>query len=326
MSVEGPQLIEQLSDDSILTIIQASLGSKAEITGCKPIHGGHFNTLYDVETINPAHHVVLRVAPRDHRLLLDYERTMMLAEPVIYDLISRAGVPTSHVFCVDGSKSIIDRDYMIINYIDAVPMSDPSVPAGERPQLMREIGRYTALMHGISGDKFGRIMPDGTVSGSESWAEVFGELLVETFAKSCEAEIISSADVDLAMGCYAGHSEVFDEIRSPVLVHNDIWDPNILVKEKDGAWQIEAIIDADRAIFADREFEFVIWDESDKDLLLGYNRPLDTSESAVLRRKYYRMQLYMLYAWFYLVMKPNPSFQATAKKIAMDTLQDIVCA
>lgn len=324
MSVEEPQLIELLSDDQILSIMCATFGEQTEVVECSQIHGGHFNTLYDVKTVNPDHRVVLRVAPRDNPALLRYERTMMLTEPVIYNLMRQAGVPTSQVFAVDGSKTIIDRDYMILDYIDAVPMNHQSVPADTRPQIMREVGRYTALMHGITGDKFGRIMPDGTVMGSESWAEVFGEIMAETLEKSIEAGMINPTDADVALGCYGGYRAAFDECCSPVLVHNDIWDPNILVKEKDGSWQIEAIIDADRAIFADREFEFILWDNPDQDLMSGYNRPLDTSENAALRRKFYRMQLYMLYAWFYLVMKPSPDFQAVAKKIAMDTLGELV--
>lgn len=285
--------------------------------------GGHFNTSYDVQTTNPEHHIVLRIAPDDNENLLQYERTMILSEPFIYDLLKRHGIPTSRVLRVDGSKSVIGRNYIIIEYIDAVPMNHPSVPESVRPNLLRKVGEYTATMHNIRGERFGWPMPDGTIVGSEYWAEFFGQILNETCGKALEAEVISKKDRDVALGSYQNNLAVFDECRSPVLIHNDIWDPNILVNELDGEWRIAAIIDADRAVFADREYEFVLWDTPDQDLISGYNIPLNNSEGAILRRKYYRLQLYMLYAWFYLTMTANSDFRSYSKTIVVDILRDL---
>jgi len=326
MSIDAPRLIEPVSGDQVLSAIRGALGDQARVISRQPMDGGHFNTLYDIQTECPERRVVLRIAPSGQTLLRDYERTMMLAEPFIYDLIARADVPTVRVLLVDGSRSIIPYDYMIVDYIDAVSMRHPSVPVEARPQLMHEAGRYTARIHGIAGERFGWIMPDGDIRGSESWAEVFGELLAEMCAMTREAAIFSPADTVAMLECYWSHREVFDECRSPVLVHNDIWDPNILVKEKEGTWRVEAIIDADRAMFADREFESVLWDEADQNLLAGYGTPLDTSPGAVLRREFYRMQIYMQYAWFYLLLRPTPDFQAHSVKVVTDTLRALLSA
>jgi hypothetical protein len=97
-----------------------------------------------------------------------------------------------------------------------------------------------------------------------------------------------------------------------------------MVKEKDGEWQIEAIIDMDGALFADREFEFAIWEGGDPELLLGYKIPPDKSPNAMLRKKFYRMQLYIHYSWFYLVYSIDQEFQATAKKVSMDILKELL--
>lgn len=324
MSAQAPQPIEPVGEDQILSATQAAFGCAARITHCAQIDGGHFNTLYDIKTSNPDQHVVLRIAPRDNVFLYRYERTMMLAEPFIYELIGRAGVPTMDVLAVDGSRSIIDRDYMIAGYIDAVTMRDPSVPQEARPHLRREAGRYTARIHTISGSKFGWITPDGSVRGSDSWAEVFGELMEQSFAAAREAGIISKADCAATLRCFGDHRAVFDEVRSPVLVHNDIWDPNIMVACRNEEWRIEAMIDADRAVYADREFEPALWEDADDDFLAGYGTPLDASPSAMLRRQFYRMQLYAQYAWYYLVMRPTPDFQAHSKRVVMEGLSGLL--
>ena len=320
---ETPQLVKFVSDDEVFAMIRASFGSQTEITHCQQMRGGHYNTLYDIKTENPDHHVVLRIAPSSDLPLRKYERTMMLAEPHMYDLLNKAGVPTGKILVTDGSRTIIDRDYLIMDFIEAVPAYHESVPEDVRPIMMRKAGEYLRIMHGITSDKFGWVMPDGSIRGSESWAEVFGELMVETYTNCKDAGIISSDQSDTALECYWSHRDIFDEVKTPAFVHNDLWSPNIMVKEKDGEWQIEAIIDADRSIFADREFEFAVWDNGDKDLLAGYGMSTDKSPNAVLRRRFYTMQLYMQYAWFYLVLMYEPGFQPVAKKIALEILEEL---
>ncbi|HOM71458.1 MAG TPA: aminoglycoside phosphotransferase family protein [Armatimonadota bacterium] len=324
MSGEGKCLTEEVSQDQILSIMQDLFGKQTEIADCSPILGGHYNQLFDITVKNPARHVVLRVAPGDDRPLRRYEQTMMLAEPYVYNYIRQAGVPTIDILKVDGSRSIIDRDYIVMDYIDAVQMNHPSVPEEVHPRIMQDVGRYTAMIHGVTEEKFGWVMPDGSIRGSKSWTEVFGELMVETYDNCKNAEIITADEAAAALDCYHKYRAAFDECKVPALIHNDIWAPNIMVKEIDGEWQIVAIIDADRALFADREFEFVLYDNPNPDFMLGYGIPPDTSENAMIRKKFYRMQLYMQYSWFYLVMTPSPSFQPVARKIAMDTLQELL--
>jgi aminoglycoside phosphotransferase (APT) family kinase protein len=203
-------------------------------------------------------------------------------------------------------------------------MSHPSVPAEARPGLWREVGEYTAVIHRITGEKFGRIKPDGTVNGGASWAEVFGEMLADICGKARDAGVITVEQFDAALQYYWDHRTVFDEVRTPTLVHWDIWDPNILVRQRNGSWHVQAIIDADRALYADREFEFVLWDTADADMLAAYGTPLDMSDNAVLRRKIYRMQLYMIYAWFYLVALTSPDFQAYSKGVVMEVMGELM--
>jgi aminoglycoside phosphotransferase (APT) family kinase protein len=320
---ETPQLVKFVSEDQVLAMIRASFGDQTEITCCHPILGGQYNTLYDIETQNPDHHVVLRIAPSSDLPLRRYERTMMLAEPHMYDLLRNAGVPTGKILSTDGSRTIIDRDYLIMDFIEAVPVNHPSVPEDVRPHIMRKAGEYTKVMHSIMADKFGWITPDGSVRGSTSWAEAFGELMVETYTNCQDTGIITGDQADMALECYWKNRDIFDECKIPSFVHNDLWAPNIMVREKDEEWQIEAIIDADRSLFADREFEFAIWENGDKNLLSGYGIPPDKSPNAMLRKRFYSMQLYMQYSWFYLVLMSDPGFQATAKKIALDILQEL---
>lgn len=99
---------------------------------------------------------------------------------------------------------------------------------------------------------------------------------------------------------------MFEMITESRLIHNDIWSPNVLVHKKDGDWHIAAIIDADRAMFADSDFEFALWD-ADQSFYKGYGSQLDESADAVLRRNFYELYMAMFCTWAYRVQiwKPN---------------------
>ncbi len=319
-------LTEHISETQIAELLRAALGPRTELVACRFIKAGQFNTCYDIETAHPAQHVVLRVAPPAGLPMRRYERTMMRAEPFIYDYMRRAGVPIADVLCMDASHKLIDRDYIIIRFVEAVPLGHPSVPAEARRTLLREVGRCVTRMHGVRSPRFGWITADGTVRGSERWDDVFEEILTESCTLGIEAGVIEVGHADAMLACFGRQRAAFDECRASGLVHNDVWDPNILVKQIDGVWRLEALIDADRAFFADPEFEFILWDSPDADLMAGYGRAVDPSPAAGLRRQFYRMQLYLNYAWFYLLVSPNPGFQAKCRQIALDELERLATA
>ena len=324
MSDHETRLVAPVSDEQIGAMIRAAFGPQAVVVTRRFIATGHFNTSYELQTADPAHHVVLRIAPPPDRPLFRFERTILSAEPLNYARIRAAGVPTAEVLAQDCSCVVIDRHFLVIKFIDAVSMNHASVPADARPPLRRQLGAYMARLHAQTDAQFGWPLADGSIRGSARWSDVFGELLTETCDKARAAGVLSAADYATALECYAGRRAVFDECRTPAFVHTDIWDPNVLVRQTDGVWQIAALIDADHAFFAEPEFEFALWDAPDEHLLAGYGRPLDLRPSAVLRRTFYRFQLYLIYAWFYLVMTPNPAFQPEAQRIALETLQELV--
>lgn len=105
------------------------------------LDGGLFNTTYRVETT--AHDVVLRMGPVHPELLLPFEENLMTAEAYVDDLCRANGVPASSVLCCDTSRSVIDRDFMVVERIDSIPMSDPMIPgsgASSPVRLLRRAG------------------------------------------------------------------------------------------------------------------------------------------------------------------------------------------
>lgn len=146
------------------------------------LDGGLFNTTYIVEYSSSHKKAVLRLGPVNRHLLMGFEENLMNAEVYTYSICQTIGIPCSKVLACDTSKKIIDRDFMIVEYIPSVVMS--------KAELIEET-----------------------------------QTLRHQFYKS---------------------RELLDEIRTPHLLHTDLWEGNVLL-DRD-TLEIAAIIDSDRAM------------------------------------------------------------------------------
>ena len=72
-------------------------------------------------------------------LVLPYERKLMQAEQEACRLLALHEIPTSRVVACDTSRRVIDRDYMMVEYISSVPILDDSVPEGKKTVCMNRL-------------------------------------------------------------------------------------------------------------------------------------------------------------------------------------------
>ena len=100
----------------------------------------------------------------------------------------------------------------------------------------------------------------------------------------------------------ARHEGVLDEVTTPVLVHFDLWDGNILVDLDGEAPRIGGLIDAERAFWGDPLADFVslalLGDvRQDEAFLAGYREaggPARLDASSRVRLALYRSYLYLI--------------------------------
>ena len=149
------RLFKELSRGEVDRVIADLYGSGAVIRDCRLLKGGVFNTTYLVKTDADRNGIVLRVAPVNRHLLFDFERSMMSAEPLLYQMLGDKKIPTSTVVHYDHSLRVIEREYIIFKYIRSIPMNDPAVPKDVKPGLYRRLGEIVSRMHDIRCEQFG---------------------------------------------------------------------------------------------------------------------------------------------------------------------------
>lgn len=311
------RIYQELELKDIELIMKKSFENDTLVDSYDFLKGGLFNTTYVIKTLNPTKKLVLRVAPIREELLLNYEKSMMKSEPVIYRLLESNGIPTPKVLKCDITHEIINRDYIVMEYIEGISLSHPSFPREARNKIKEELGAYTAKIHNIKSNTFGWITPESNIRGSNKWADIISELAQEISEKTARNNVFDHSDIKVFDSFFSKHIELFDISVKPSLVHNDLWDPNIIVNKVDGSWKIVAIIDADRAMFADSEYEYVLW-SNDAILINGYGKELDMTFEGKLRRRAYSMILSFMVSYVHKVQSNNKNDYGITKRWALD--------
>ncbi|MFS0869818.1 phosphotransferase [Paenibacillus xylanilyticus] len=296
MSTLFTGLHRAITTEMLHLLVEKNFGTATKVKGHALLQGGLFNTTYRIQLEHADYSdVILRLAPEGTDPLLgdkddplfSFERKMMAAEPVVYEKYQKAGIPAPNVIVCDDSGSVIPRTYMFMEFIPSRQLDHSSISLSEKEKLYRQLGEYTAAMHRIEGISFGWPQGDGTMKGSDRWSEVLIAFAEETAYKAERVGYMPGVGEQIT-SMFRNHSELFDEVTVPVLVHNDLWEANVLIHEKNGALSIAAIIDGDRSMFADREFEAIL-STAPPAFHKGYGQALDMSDKGLARRLAYRI-------------------------------------
>ena len=251
------------------------------------LSGGLFNTTYRVVT--DRHDAVLRMGPVHRELLLPYEHDLMAAEALTDKLCLENGIPASTVLHLDTSKTIVDRDFMVVDRIDSVPLSDPSIPEDAKAALLLECGKLVRKLHTITGSRLGRLSKIVTGTGFSSWYDAMESEFRDVFSKAEEFQVFSPALRDRVYTFLQRHKDALDAITEPRLAHCDLWAGNILVQKKDGRYSVCAIIDGDRATFGDPALDIATGWITTPEFLEGYDTDANPDPDDAARNRVYTL-------------------------------------
>lgn len=283
-----------------------------------PITGGLFNTTYYLETGEGRY--VLRVGPVNRELLLAFELNLMEAEVFAYELCREIGVPVSEVVAWDDSKTLIDRDYMLVTYIDdSSPLLEQKLPQEEKDRLYLEVGRYAAQIHSITSDFFGR------VKGKQftCWSHFFEYELSDWREKVLKHKVYTEAEVEQIISVYEKYQELLDEVKAAHLLHTDLWEGNILIRKEKDQYQVAAIIDMDRAVFGDIDFEIASGWMINESFLKGYGKLPEETKNSSIRKLLYRIFYHILDSYFLKVEYNKTQDSLNTKKTVFELLQEL---
>jgi len=292
-------LFRALSRPELDTLAAACFN--ANILRSELLEGGMFNTTYLI-TLADGEKIVLRAGPVNRHLLIPFEENLMNAERHVYERCRAVGVPVPEVLACDTTKQLIDRDYMITAYINSTVLAKLGADASAKQKIYHDVGRYAKQMHSVENDRFGRVSDVLRGGGYAKWSDCLQAEISCFTEKAAQTRLYSAKRLRRIEQIMPQYAQLLDEIEAPKLTHADLWDGNILVS---GGDTVAAVIDADRAIYGDPEFEFAAgWITSDA-FFQGYGQRPPQDDAQAIRQKIYQLLYRLLDSYIFLVQYNN---------------------
>lgn len=317
------RIFKEISNEEAQKIIKHYF-PKSNIISSSPLKGGLFNTTYKLIIDSPYKELILRVGPVNRDCLLSFENNLMKAEEYVYKLLDENNIPSPTVVICDTSKSVIDRDFMITEYIKSISLSDKSIPESYRNKLYKEVGEYTYKVHAIKGNRFGRVSDFINGVSYNTWKD-FLIYHVTEICKSClDYYVFDKETIEKIIDVYESNQSLFENIIEPSLVHADLWAGNILVSENDNkGYEVAAIIDVDRAIFGDIDFEFASpWIINDA-FISGYGN-IHVNENNKLKLNFYRLLYSVIDSYVWKVEYNDENEYIANKERTLELLSSLI--
>ena len=282
-----------LSHDTIQSLVSHHFGSATRVKATEELTEGYFATAYRLDLAD-GRTWVMKVSPPPHVRVLRYERDIMSAEVATMRLLrERTSVPVAEIHCYDASRTLLDNEFFIMEYLPGVPLHKVrgELAPDVQQRINRQIGAYLREINTIEGAAFG-YGPESTPR-SATWREAFDAMLMTALQDGedmgVELPLSYAGYHDLARQHYA----TLDEVRTPRLVHWDLWDGNIFFDM--AAQRITGIIDHERALWGDplMEVNFTGYDPG-SDFAIGYGTPVLDTPAQRTRRALYSLYLFLI--------------------------------
>jgi aminoglycoside phosphotransferase (APT) family kinase protein len=297
--------------------------SREQVADCRGLTGGTFNAVYLVSLADGTR-LVVKLPPGPDVPVLRYEQGILRTEALYYQLAGQCrGVTVPELVAVDATDS--GGGYLVMTHCPGSLWPDlrPLPSGAERDELRTDLGGQVARLHTITGTGFG--YPSGALGPLRgSWREAFEGMVDAVLADAAQFEVTLPRPAAGIRALIATRAAALDEVTTPVLVHFDLWDGNILVEPGPSERRITALIDAERAFWGDPLAEFVSLAlfgdiEQDTAFLHGYRAAGGTVTFDDAARQ--RLSLYR--AYLYLIMWVETAPRQYGQQL-LDRLADVV--
>lgn len=267
---------------------------KEDVKSFVELTGGWYNSAYDIETIS-GKHGILKIEPPSDVRIMGYEKDIMEVEVKVMKRVrEETNVPIPEIYCYDISKDIIPQQYFIMEKLDGTPLNEIRQSLDEQTieSIEATLGKYNRCINKYENDKFG--LYANSQAKFSNWHPAFKSIVQLVLDDGEELKVDIGMPYEKIVDLIDSLKEVLDVVKKPKLVHWDLWDGNIFIKDE----KIVGLIDFERALWADPLMEISFWANSKDYFINGYGQDIKGE-------KYFdiRSNLYALYTAIIMVVE-----------------------
>ncbi len=263
---------------------------------CKPVEAeeieeGYFNAIYRIR-LETGKQVVLKVAPPEHVRVMSYEKNIMYTEVTMLQKMKNfTSIAVPAMYYYDAAQTVLRSGYFFMEYLDGLSLREArkTLSRASQTAIDEELGRNNRLINSIHGAKFGYYGQKNRQRSS--WYEAFHGMLDDILGDCRYYNIDLRYDPSVFVELLEKDRSCFEEVKTPCLVHWDLWDGNIFIKDE----KIQGIIDWERCLWADHLMEYGFRTHHHNEAFYrGYGaRPFSPTE----QRRIHWYDLYLCLTW-----------------------------
>lgn len=246
----------KLSVDQIRALLERHFGSGLHSFGVEELGGGTFNETYLIE-IPEKEKLVLKIAPPVTPDMYWDDVALMRREHNTLPFFASIGPLIPKTVLVDFTHQIIGRDYVLQTFMEGDRWSDieDELKQEESIDLWRQCGEIVKQIHETTGEQFGYPYPGRAFT---HWSDVILDRF-SRIARSLRVYHIEISHFSTISEIVSSAQSVLDDIRTPRLLHGDLWTFNLLVTRKNGKPFLTGVLDTERAWWGDPLVDWIMF-------------------------------------------------------------------
>ena len=276
------------SKENIIRMAEAAFPGKG-VPQIEELTEGMCNAAYKL-TFTAGFQAILKIASPIEEGFTTNERNLMEAEVKALRLVAKyTDIKVPEVYYYDASRILCEGDYFFMECMEGVNWFTvyESLDEEMKAKLRKEVGMVQRELIQVSGEKFGLL---GDVDNQFCTLHEFVYYLMGNVLSDAERKNVEiGVSKDEVLRLLEKDKEYFSEVEKPTLVHCDMWEGNIFIK--DGS--ICGIIDWERAVWGEPLMDDPFrYHKRNPELLAGFGAK-ELSPSELRRIFWYDVLLYL---------------------------------
>ena len=294
-----------VTEAELAAMVRRGFGSDARVSELVELTEGYYNAAYRLRLAD-GQVFVLKVAPPPGMDLLTHEVDLMRTEVRFFEEAREAGAPVPAIAFADLDRDLVGRDYMFLEELagESLAQADPRLSTVDRGAVRRDLGTAIGRVQTVTGERYGYPLRDSH-TWQPTWREAFLAMIDDILADAARLDSELPLPRPVIADRFARHAALLDAVDRPALVHFDLWDGNIFVRQAGDGWRLTGLIDGERAFYGDPYAEFVsiaLFRDIRQlpEVLEGYaaatGEPVEFTEDVLRRIALYTGYLYLIMA------------------------------
>lgn len=233
---------------------------------------------------------VLKIAAWKEQGRMSNEVNLMQAEVTAMKLVQKSGrVKVAEVQYYDTSKTLCSGDYFFMETLEGQSFisAAENYTEEEKQVIYYEIGQAERQITSIPGEAFGLLGDEN--HRYDTLFPFLYRLILNVLSDAEKKQVEIGVPAEEILSRLEKDKSLFDQVKQPVLVHWDMWEGNIFVK--DG--HISGIIDWERALWGEALMDDRFRRHTrNAEFLKGYGKESFT-ETEMRRIAWYDVYLYL---------------------------------